>query len=102
MLKFCNSHPSLPLEALLLFPINMGSPLSFAFASSLTVASPSFDFNTNFYIILNVFQHMPVEAAHSADKIKFLEQNICLHRSIKLHNAGRRFQLVVPWSIMLC
>ena len=26
ILKFCNAHPSLPLEALLLFLINMGSP----------------------------------------------------------------------------
>ena len=85
-----------------MFPINTGSPLSFAFASSLTVTSPSFDFNTNFYNILIVFQHMPVEAARSADKIKFLAQNICLHLSIKLHNAGRRFQLVAPWNIMLC
>ena len=42
---------------------------------------------------------MPAESARSADKIKFLEQNICLHRSIKLHDAGRRFQLVVPWSV---
>ena len=43
---------------------------------------------------------MPAESARSADKIKFLEQNICLHRSIKLHDAGRRFQLVVPWSVL--
>ena len=42
---------------------------------------------------------MPAELAHSADKIKFLEQNICLHCSIKLHDAGQRFQLVVPWSV---
>ena len=31
---------------------------------------------------------MPAESARSADKIKFLEQNICLHSSIKLHDAG--------------
>ena len=31
---------------------------------------------------------MPAESACSADKIKFLEQNICLHSSIKLHDAG--------------
>ena len=99
VLKFCNSHPSLPLEALLLFLINTGSPLSFAFGLSLAATSPSFDFNTNFYINLIVFQHVPAELGRSADKIKFLEQNICLHRSIKLHDAGRRFQLVVPWSV---
>ena len=41
---------------------------------------------------------MLAESARSADKIKFLEQNICLHSSIKLHDAGQRFQLIVPWS----
>ena len=50
ILKFCNSHPSLPLEALLLFLVNMGSPLSFAFGLSLTATSPSFDFNADFYV----------------------------------------------------
>ena len=44
---------------------------------------------------------MPAESARSADKIKFLEQNICLHHSIKLHDAGWRFQLVVPLSVRL-
>ena len=42
---------------------------------------------------------MPAKSTGSADKIKFLEQNNCVHRSIKLHNAGQRFQLVVPWSV---
>ena len=42
---------------------------------------------------------MPVKSAGSADKIKFLEQNNCLHRSIKLHDAGQRFQLVVLRSV---
>ena len=42
---------------------------------------------------------MPVKSAGSADKIKFLEQNNCVHRSIKLHNAGKRFQLVAPWNV---
>ena len=37
----------------------------------------------------------------SADKIKFLEQNNCLLRSIKLHDAGWRFQLVVRSSVRL-
>ena len=55
------------------------------------------DFPKLLYLI--VFQHVLAESARSADKIKFLEQNICPHRSIKLHNAGRRFQLVVPWSV---
>ena len=50
-----------------------------------------------YYLI--VFQHVPVESAGSAEKIKFLQQNIYLHRSIKLHDAGRRLQLVVPWSV---
>ena len=50
VLKFCNSHPSLPLGALLLFLINMGSLLSLAFGLSLTGTSPSFDFNANFYV----------------------------------------------------
>ena len=49
-LKFCNSHPSLPLEVLLLFSINMGSPLCSTFGLSLTASSPSFDFNSNFNI----------------------------------------------------
>ena len=44
---------------------------------------------------------MLVELARSADKIKFPAQNSCLLRSIKLHDAGWRFQLVVPWSVML-
>ena len=42
---------------------------------------------------------MPAKSAGSADKIKFLEQNNCVHRSIKLHNAGQRFQLVAPWGV---
>ena len=50
VLKFCKSHPSLPLEAWLLFLINTGSPLSFAFSLSVTATSPSFDFNANFDI----------------------------------------------------
>ena len=50
VLKFCNSYPSLPLEAMLLFLTNTGSPLSFAFGSSLTATAPSFDFNADFYI----------------------------------------------------
>ena len=42
---------------------------------------------------------MPAESARSADKIKFLEQNICLHRSIKLHDAGRHRQApIIPSS----
>ena len=50
--KVCNSHPSLLLEALLLFVQcnKHGSLLSFAFGLSLTVTFLSFDFNTNFYI----------------------------------------------------
>ena len=43
---------------------------------------------------------MPSKSAGSADKIKFLEQNnYSVHRSIKFHNAGQRFQLVVLWSV---
>ena len=42
---------------------------------------------------------MPAKSAGSADKIKFLEQNNCVHRFIKLHNAGQRFQLVILWSV---
>ena len=50
VLKFCNSHPSLPLEALLLFLINTCSPLSFVFGLSLTATFPSFDFDADFYV----------------------------------------------------
>ena len=42
---------------------------------------------------------MLAELAHSADKIKFIERNNCVHHSLKLHDAGQRFQLVVPWSV---
>ena len=42
---------------------------------------------------------MLTESAFSADKIKLPEPNICLHRSIKLHDASQRFQLEVPWSV---
>ena len=71
----------------MLFLINTGSPRSFAFGSSLTATSSSFNFNANFYILI-VSQHVLAESAHSPDKINFLEQNICLHRSIKLHDAA--------------
>ena len=42
---------------------------------------------------------MLAESGRRTDKIKFLEKNNCLHRYIKLHDAGWRFQLVVPWSV---
>ena len=94
VLKFCNSHPSLPLETLLWFLINTGSPLSFAFGLSLTATSPSFHFlNANFYIWW--YSSTCWRSWRSRLVVLILEQNICLHRSIKLHDAGRRFWLVV-------
>ena len=98
VLKFCNSHPSLPLEALLLSLINTCSPLSFAFGLSLAATFQALILMQTFSNLI-VFQHVPAESAHSADKIKFLEPNICLHHSIRLHDAGHRFQVVVPWSV---
>ena len=95
ILKFCNSHPSLPLEALLLSLINTCSPLSFAFGLSLAATFQALILMQTFSNLI-VFQHVPAESAHSADKIKFLEPNICLHHSIRLHDAGHRFQVVVP------
>ena len=65
---------------------------------SLTATFPSFDFKRK-RLYLIVLLHVPSESARSADQIKFLEQNNRLHRSINLHDAGQRFQLVVPWSI---
>ena len=42
---------------------------------------------------------MLAESARSADKIKFLDQDNCLHCSIKLHGAGQSFQLVGLWCV---
>lgn len=46
-----------------------------------------------------VFEHVPTESAHSADKIKLLEKNIPYTMTIKLHDAGQRIQLEVLWSV---
>ena len=50
-------------------------------------------------LYLIVYQHMLAESARSADKIKFLDQDNCLHCSIKLHGAGQSFQLVGLWCV---
>ena len=52
-------------------------------------------------LYLIVYQHVSAVPAYSADKVKFLDQDNCLHQSIKLHGAGQRFQLVVPWCVRL-
>ena len=53
----------------------MGSTLSFAFGLILMTTSSSFDFNANLYNYEIVFERVPTESAHSADKIKFLEKS---------------------------
>ena len=99
VLKFCHSQPFLPLEVLLLFSTIMGSLAAFFHLRFKSHGDFSKLWFYSKLLDLIVFQHVPVKSARSAEKIKFLEQNNCLHRSIKLHNAGQKFQLVVPWSV---
>ena len=48
---------------------------------------PKLSFFKRKLLYLIVFQHVPAESVRSAVP----RTNICLHRSIKLHDAGRRF-----------